>query len=450
MLIIAILGHLAVGAFVQSSSAFAYVHMFGVAIAGLAWVCFSHGRPERAAYVAAYFASCEVLWRMTNVSIFWEFGKYGCAAAMIITLFKLSHVKPHLPSTIYFLLLLPSAVITFWTLGFTIGRHPLSFNLSGPFALMVAVWYFSNVKLKGEQLRLVFICFICGSMATAGATLFSTLSAKVLRFSNNSNLDTSGGFGPNQVSAILGLGMLLVVFYLIQGRTPRLLRAILFTSAVLLAIESAMTFSRGGLVDALLTFLAASFVLLRYPAYRARIMPVIIAAVVAIVIALPQLETLTGGALGKRFENTSTTHRDQIVGAELGLFEQNPIFGIGVGLARDARHAAGKGVSGVAHTEFTRALAEHGLFGLAGIVLLIAMPLNKLRMTKEPIERASIVWCCCWTFLFMTFNALRLAAPSLIYGLAFVNLANPRVLFRMRTVPAVVPTSRSATAGAGY
>jgi len=35
--------------------------------------------PQRVAYVAAYVAGAQVLWRMTHTPIFWEFGKYAIA-----------------------------------------------------------------------------------------------------------------------------------------------------------------------------------------------------------------------------------------------------------------------------------------------------------------------------------------------------------------------------------
>jgi len=429
----AILGHVILGALVKSSPTFAYIHVFATIIVGFMVVLLSKGRPERAAYVAAYFAGSEVLWRMAEVSVLWEFGKYGSAAVMLIALAQMERRKPHFEAALYFVLLLPAAAITYWTLGFTVGRHPLSFNLSGPFSLAVAIWYFSNLAVNSERLQRMFLFFTFGAVATASATLYSTVTSEHLHFTAGSNNDLSGGYGPNQVSAVLGLGALFVVFYLIVGQTKFWSRMLLFGTAVFLVIQSALTFSRGGLVDSVLAFAAASIFLVTDRRYRNRVALLLIGAAVAVFIALPQLESFTSGGLGRRFEDTGTTHRDAMVMAELGLWGENPVFGTGVGLAAQARLRASHS-SKVAHTEFSRILAEHGSFGLAAMLILLILPVVLLREATEPLPRAFIAWCCCWTFAFMASNDMRLEAPSFVYGLAFVNWIPQAQVFRARRV----------------
>ena len=429
----AILGHVLIGVLAKISPAFTYAHMMATIVIGFWMVLSSKGRPERAAYVAAYFAGSEVLWRMAMVSLFWEFGKYGSAAVMLIALAQMNRRKPHFEAATYFLLLMPAAVITYWTLGFTVGRHPLSFNLSGPFSLAVAVWYFSNLTINFERLQRLFLSFACGAVAIGSAVLYSVATAQNIHFTNGSNPETSGGYGPNQVAAILALGALLLVFYLIMGSTKTWTRTILFCTAVFLSIQSALTFSRGGLVDSLLAFLVATPFLIRERSYRNRVAPLLIGSALAVFIALPQLESFTGGGLGRRFEDPSTTHRDEMVKAELALWGENPLFGSGVGLAAQARLRASHS-SKVAHTEFSRLLAEHGSFGLGAILILLAMPVLRLRETTEPVSKAFVAWCSCWAFAFMASNAMRLESPSFVYGLMFVNWIPQAQVFRVRRV----------------
>jgi len=434
LILVALFGHLILGALMEYSSTFGYIHMIGTLVIGFAWAS-SRDFVVRSAYIAGYITGSEVLWRMLNISLLWELGKYSACAVMLLALVRKGRCKPHVASAIYFLLLVPSAVITYSTLGFKVGRQPISFNLSGPFAIAVAVWFFWNVQMSTEQLRRLFLFVILPCTAVGGATLYAVMTASALRFTANSNMATSAGYGPNQVSAILGLGALFVLFYLIQGGTPSLLRAALFACAVFLAIQSAMTFSRGGLAASAASFLIASLFLLRDRKFSSRIGPLLGVGALAAMVVFPRLESLTGGALGRRFQDPNTTHRDQIVRAELELWSQHPIFGVGVGMGGAARHAAGRGVSGVAHTEFTRALAEHGSFGFIAILVLIAMPIAHLRDVQGALPKAMIAGCCCWAFLFMAFNDMRLMAPAFIYGLGFLNLAPARQMFRLRSFP---------------
>ena len=224
----------------------------------------------------------EVLWRMADVSLLWEIGKYAICAMMVVALWRGGRYKLHVPSAIYFLLLIPSAVITYSTLGFTDGRQPISFNLSVPLAIAVAVWFFSNITLTAGQVRRVLLIMAIPAMAVGAATLYAMLTAVNLRFSNNSNMESSGGYGPNQVSAVLGLEALLMVFYLLQGPAPNLLRAMLFACATFLAVQSAMTFSRGGLAGSTAAFAVALLFLLRDRGAAMRLLPLLLGAVMAV------------------------------------------------------------------------------------------------------------------------------------------------------------------------
>ena len=69
---------------------------------------------------------------------------------------------------------------------------------------------------------------------------------------------TSGGFGPNQVSAVLGLGMIIctVLFFFQKNKLSKL---IFVSFWVFLTIQTALTFSRGGLYGGLIGTLIILF-----------------------------------------------------------------------------------------------------------------------------------------------------------------------------------------------
>jgi uncharacterized membrane protein YGL010W len=88
------------------------------------------------------------------------------------------------------------------------------------------------------------------------------------------------------------------------------------------------------------------------------------------------------------------------------------------------------------HTEFSRLLAEHGLFGLGALLLLALMTAQRFRQAQTPVSRAMVLSMMGWSLLFMAHSAMRLAAPAFLFGLAFVN-----PLFR-RPPPVTAPAER--------
>ena len=80
-------------------------------------------------------------------------------------------------------------------------------------------------------------------------------------------------------------------------------------------------------------------------------------------VIFPYLDDISGGSIINRFSDNDLTSREIIIESEILAYKQNPIFGIGQGNQENSdwsnfcnyRHS---------HTEFTRLLAEHGIFGL--------------------------------------------------------------------------------------
>lgn len=398
----------------------ATAHAVLTALVGTLWML-SKQHLERAAYVSAYITGAEVLWRMSDANVLWEFGKYSTIAILMMALFRAGRTKwPKTPS-IYFLLLLPSAYLTLESLDLEYARKSLSFNLSGPLALMVCVWFFSNLRVSVEQLNRWFFALIGPAIGIASVTAFSTLSASAIKFSDESNKLTSGGFGPNQVSAILGIGVLLSIFILMDSRTGTALKVLLFGTMTLLGIQSAMTFSRGGLYAAAGGVVLASFYLIRDFNSRVRLILVIsIIFVITNYIVLPNLDTFTEGALSTRFQDTDPSGRDEIVLADLEIWYENPIFGVGPGRGMLYRYDYVGWVA--AHTEFSRLLAEHGVFGAAAFLSLLVMAVQAVRRSRTVTGKAMAASMIGWAVLFMTIDGMRLVAPAFAFGLSFATI----------------------------
>jgi hypothetical protein len=424
---------------------------FGVAVFGR--------KPMQVGYVAAYITGAEVLWRMSDAQVPWEFGKYAIVVLFVAALARVPRLRlPALP-LIYFALLLPATLLTLTNLSAEEARQQISFNLSGPLALAACATFFAHVKLSRKELYRVFLMLLAPVVGIACVTLFGVVTAANLSFGTEANSAASGGFGPNQVSATLGLGALVAFWFVMDAKADWRARTCAFAALIFMVIQSALTFSRGGLYNAGGAIVLAVLFLLR--SARARVTLVAFGALLAAAtyfLILPHLDAVTGGALFERFQDTSLTGRDVLIQADLGIWLKNPVWGVGPG--RSALMHLALFRDAASHTEFSRMLAEHGALGLAALLLLFLMALRNVRRARGATSKALTASLVGWGFLFMLSVAMRTVAPSFLIGLTCARLlladdagdaqARPRGVWTYATVDAVQPASlRPVTTGRG-
>lgn len=399
------------------------LHALVVVLGGVLWIGVGL-KPERAAYLCAYIVGSEVLWRMTKTPVFWEFGKYAAIFVCLFALLRHSLLKIPILPVAYFALLLPSLMLAVASLGFTESRMLVSFNLSGPLAISISAVYLSQLHLTREQLLrllLVLVGPICG---VATLVLSNILTKNAIVFTNSSNFEISGGFGPNQVSAILGLGALITYIYLMSRKLTVFVKVACIGLIFLFTTLSALTFSRNGLV--LAGGGALVFSILQFRNNRDRLKFILVVALLiggAYYVIFPRLNIFTSGAIATRFEQKSTTGRDVMVMADLRVWWDHPFLGVGPGMARpyyDSVLGLGKNIP--AHTEFSRMLSEHGMFGLISLVLLLAMAVNNFRRGGDRQNKSLMLGLLAWSFLYMSANAMRLMAPAFIYSITFASV----------------------------
>src|SRR5690606_21380738 len=86
-----------------------------------------------------------------------------------------------------------------------------------------------------------------------------------------------------------------------------------------------------------------------------------------------------------------------------------------------------------AHTEYTRMLAEHGMFGLVALGCLLALGTVPVLRRQRPGERGVHLALVFWAFAFFVVSAFRLAAPAFLLGLCWAPMmldALPRTVHR--------------------
>ena len=430
--IVFLAAHVPLGLLFHSSSTLAALHAFGTFAVGMYLAIFDR-RLERVAYVGGYIIGAEVLWHMTDAPIFWEFGKYGVSAIFITAIIRNRLVKaPPLP-LFYFLMLLPSVWITLvqedWesrSRDFVGGRDMISFNMSGPLALVVSAWFLSHLKLSTIRLQWLFLAILGPIISISTIVLFGVASSADLDFSAKSNSAASGNFGPNQVSSILGLGALLAfLFYILSNRTTQnrnvsisgvlgwVRRFLMICLMIVFIVQSALTFSRGGLYNTIVGLVIAYFYLIRES--RSRLQFIFIALFLigfSTYVLLPKLNDFTGGAFTSRFESTNATGREDMIGFQLAVFRSHILFGNG----------PGRGSFFSSHTEYSRLLADHGLLGIFALLALFIIVVLNITRARTVMKKAVVASLLAWSFVFMAHLGMRLAAPSFIIGMTFVTL----------------------------
>jgi O-antigen ligase len=436
-LIIMFIGaHAVLGLAARGVPAIAVVHQL-VVLAYMLYLAVRGRDLGRSAALAAYIVGSEVFWRMTKGAIFWEGAKYMIAALLLANSLRLRG-RTNRVALLYFALLVPSCIITLLSQDVEQARSQLSFYMSGPLELAVCVGFFGHVVMSSEDLRRITIAAV--APMTAVLAISYVASETVSQFGDVSNLATSGGYGPNQVSAVLGLGAFLCVRQLLDSESSSLrLRVAFIVLLCGFGVQSALTFSRGGLYGAGAATVVYLLGVSGQRGQRVRVIgAVLMLALVAEGVLYPWLQARTQGAITQRFSDTGTTGRDVMVVGELQAFFDAPLFGLGPGGGIDVRF---EGRSIAAHTEFTRMLAEHGIFGAAALIALISLAIGRIREARRGVERATASAMIVWAAVFMVHAAMRLSAPGFIFGLAFAGLRPARA-----AAPEVAPMPAIADA----
>jgi hypothetical protein len=414
-----IAAHVPLGLLMKSESIAVFVQGALVFGAGL-WWSFNPRRTERVAYAGAYIVGSEVLWRMLTDALPWESGKYALIVIFSSALLNRHGIRSMVAAALCFGLLVPSAFLTMQSGDATLVRNMLSFNLSGPLALVVCANFFSRLELSPATTLRLFMALAAPVVAIGTIVVSNIMSLEQIHFTFESNFATSGGFGPNQVSLALGLGALASLWCVLERDVRWPLKISLFGVMLWLGTQSALTFSRGGLLGALISgAIALAFLATHAESRKKLIIVVPIVFLFSSYVIWPALVNFTGGALAERFSETGLTHRDELGKEDLELWYANPILGVGPGLS--PRHH----LNGVAaHTEFTRLVAEHGVFGAFSIMLLLGAGARNVFRAASAREKGLVASALTWSVLFMLNSAMRTVAPCFMYGLSF-NVFKP-------------------------
>jgi O-antigen ligase len=388
------------------------------------------------ACLCAYLTGCEVLWRQVRAPLFFLMAPY---ALIVLSAFVVAVVLGRIGrdariAILYAALMLPSTVNTVRTAGEG-SRELISFALTGPLALAAFVAFTSQVSATPRAYRRILWTALVSAVAplTVAVSEIRTALAEegAIEFSGQSNFLTSGGFGPVQVSTVLGLGVVIAVV-LILLETQKVVKLLAAALALAFSVQSLLTFSRGGMFAAAIALSALAVVNARNRRIRNRIILIVgIALTVGYFAVVPWLSGFTGGAFGERFSDTESARTD-LAANDLEIFIENPVFGVGPGMTKYQRLTYGVcklrsddcANEASSHTEFTRMLGEHGLAGLIAIGAFGLLAFRSVRSAAR--ERPFAVAFVAWAVAQMFYANLRVVAVPFAFGLAFLTIAAPR------------------------
>ena len=384
----------------------------------------------------AYVVGVEVLLRMTGGVIFYEASKYLVILFSLIGFYYNGFNKKAIPYLFYILFLIPSIYVSLYSpdIGDNI-RKAIAFNLSGPFCLGISALFCYNLKLTKKELDSAVNYILFPLVSTLIYIIFYNPDVSRVAIGTGSNFIASGGFGPNQVSTVLGIGMfVLTVRFFIISQT-KTLKIIDLSLLALFSFRAIVTFSRGGVFTAIAMIFFFLFILFKTIDKKQKTRIIIsIFIFLGLGLAIWIISSIqTSGYIDKRYANQNamgiekddvTTGRSDLFLLEFQEFIDNPFFGVGVGRVKDLRFQK-TGIHAASHNEMSRIIAEHGMFGITAFSILLLVPLFYRFGNRNNVYFYSF-----YLFWLLTINhsAMRIAAPGFIYALTLLNVRNEKVI----------------------
>jgi hypothetical protein len=399
-------------------------------------------RSRLIAEIIIYFASFEALGRLAGSDPYipYELGKY-----IILFLCPLGIILSRNQSAkgmIGLVILILSIPAVLFDESNQVTFNDIKFNLLGLLNIGVAIWFFSTLNLKLETLISWSKPLVYPIISVLIFTIIRTPNLDEVEFSLGANFATAGGFGSNQVSTILGLGVFvfavaILLNYKISGY--KWLDGLILG---LFTIQGLLTFSRGGMIGGFIGVFVVMFYLtklsvterrvLRIPNFKKFILPVGILLFILMMAA----NLITGGMLLLRYMgetqgtlagsaeknlNKITTNRSDIFMEDVDLFIDHGLLGVGVGASTYMRDQY-KGYA--PHVELSRLLAEHGLLGLIIFSLFLVIFFLNKGYAPESISKGILIALFLLGFLATFHSATRTYITPLLMGISCVTIGS--------------------------
>jgi O-antigen ligase len=400
---------------------------------GIGYVIKTQNKNNEVLLMAAYFIGMDVYIKMLKVTILNEFGKYTVIIFMVLGIVYSGFSKKSFLYVFFIALLIPGIFIGAQALSLDANiRKAISFNITGPACLGISAIYCFQRSILFDRFKDVLAMLLFPLVAVLVHVFLYTPDFQEAITNTSSNSATSGGYGPNQVSTVLGLAMFVAFARLFFASSTVKLQVINGFLVLVFAYRCIITFSRGGMLTGLLMILilmALLYVILDFKA-KSKLILMGGLSIFAGLLVWGYSSIQTSGMIDKRYANEDAAGREKesqlsgretLISSELNMFLDNPLLGVGVGKNKEIRFEE-TGILGASHNEITRMLAEHGSLGLVGLLILFITPIVLYMSDKTQIF--ALVFMVFW-FLTINHAAMRIAAPAFVYALALLKIRFP-------------------------
>ncbi|MCD0471104.1 O-antigen ligase [Flavobacterium sp. JAS] len=408
----------------------AKIYALLIPIIGFFIVLKNKNKNNEVLFVTAYLVGVEVFLRMTGGNFNNEYIKLLIIFFMLVGMMYNNFSINALVYGFFLLLLIPGIVVTVETVNFNVDvKKAIIFNLSGPLCLAISAMFMFKRRILFSDLQNILMAIGFPIITTAVYLFLYNPSVKDVVTGTQSNFETSGGFGPNQVSTILGLGMF--VFFAQLFLFSKFKKEVILNGFLLIFISyrAIVTFSRGGVIAGASMIVCLLFLIYYFSNRKGR-------TKVSLVFILTGLITLgiwtytslqTSGLIEKRYANQDARGRvkkdrlggrEAIIDADYKLFIDSPVVGVGAGMGKELRKED-LGQEVAAHNEMSRMLSEHGLFGIFGLLILLITPFIVYINNRHHLYFLSF-----YVFWLLTIShaAMRIAAPAFVYALTLLSV----------------------------
>ena len=248
--------HIALAILVYTIPFLSIIYGLLIPLFGTLYVLKTQNKHNEVLWISAYVAASEVFLRMTEGNLVHEVAKYEVIYFMVLGMFYKGFSRKALIYVVFLLLLIPGIIYGSYELSFEANvRKAILFNILGPICLGVSAIYCYRRPVTSNTIYKI-LAFTGFPIITIVTYLFlKTPNVKEAVTGTSSNFATSGGFGPNQVSTILGLGM--IVFFALFLLYSKTKKEIVIHIALLsiTSFRAIVTFSRGGVYTGVLGIL---------------------------------------------------------------------------------------------------------------------------------------------------------------------------------------------------
>ncbi|MBF4507113.1 O-antigen ligase family protein [Flavobacterium sp. JLP] len=401
-----------------------------IPIIGFYIVYNAKNRNNEVILVAAYLVGIEVFLRMTGGNFNNEYIKVNVILFMLAGMIYSNFSTNAFVYWFFLMLLIPGIILTATQTQYdTDIKKSLVFNLSGPVCLGISAIYMYKRKILFSDLQNIVLTMGLPIITTTTYLFLFNPSVRDVVTGTQSNFETSGGFGPNQVSTVLGLGIFIFFTQFIlfsKSKKAMILNGFL---VLFMSYRGIVTFSRGGVITAVVMICTFLFLLYFFSNAKGKSKFVLVFILTGLMgIGIWTYSSIqTRGLIEKRYANQDAAGRvkkdrlggrEEIIDSEIKLFFENPIMGVGAGMGKEFRRKS-FGMEVASHNEISRMLAEHGLFGIFGLLLLFITPFILYINNRQHLYFLSF-----FMFWLLTINhaAMRTAAPAFVYALTLLSV----------------------------